>query len=306
MKISVISPVYKAERIVNELVFQIDKHLSEITNDFEIILVDDGSEDNSWQKIAENCKLNKKVKGIKLSRNFGQHNAIAAGSMEASGDYIIIMDCDLQDDPKHIQKLLTKLKNGYDIVFTSRLGRKENLFKLISSKLFNLLSRILSDIPVDLNEGTLFGFNKKVQTSFNHFKDPDRLSIHILKWLGFNSTTIEVEHKDRFQGSSSYNFNKLVKLALQGLTSHSYKLLRLSIYFGFILALIAISLGMFVIIRYFTHNFNPGWPSIIVTILFSTGLILISLGIVGIYVGKILAQSKQHPVFVVQNEINCK
>ena len=121
-----------------------------------------------------------------------------------------------------------------------------------------------------------------------------------------NFTTIEVEHKDRFQGSSSYNFNKLVKLALQGLTSHSYKLLRLSIYFGFILALIAISLGMFVIIRYFTHNFNPGWPSIIVTILFSTGLILISLGIVGIYVGKILAQSKQHPVFVVQNEINCK
>lgn len=306
MKISVISPVYEAEEIVDQLVFKIHNELIKITNDYEIILIDDGSKDNSWEKIKQNCINNINVKGLKLSRNFGQHKAIAAGSKNATGDFIILMDCDLQDDPVYIKNLLYELKNGFDIVFTNRLKRKDSLFKRISSMIFNSLSKILSEIPVDINEGTLVGFNKKVQNSFNNFNDPDRLSIHVLKWLGFNSTTIKVEHKHRFQGSSSYNLSKLIKLALLGLTSQSYKLLRLSIYFGFILALIAIVISIFIIIRYFYQDFNPGWPSIIVAILFSTGMILISLGIVGIYIGKILEQSKRNPFFIVQNEINFK
>ena len=304
MKISVISPVYQAGSIVDELIFQIDRELKKITNNYEIILIDDGSEDDSWKKITDNCKLNKKVKGIKLSKNFGQHNAIAAGSMKASGDYIILMDCDLQDDPKHIKKLLEKLNNGFDIVFTKRLSRKENFFRTNTSKLFNFLSNHLSDSQIDLNEGSLIGFNKKVQVYFNKFKDSHRLSSHILKWLGFNYITIEVNHRSRYKGNSSYNLSKLLVLALHALTSHSFKLLRLSVYLGFILALVSIIFGFIVILRFFTENLNPGWPSIIVTILFSTGLILISLGIIGIYIGKVLIESKQLPVYIIEKELN--
>ena len=141
--ISIVSPVYRAEKIVDKLVERITEEVSKITDDFEIILVEDGSPDNSWEAIERNCQKDQRVKGIKLSRNFGQHYAITAGLEYARGEITIIMDCDLQDDPAHIHLLYQKYKEGYDTVFTKRIRRKHSFFKLITEKIYNGIQHLL-------------------------------------------------------------------------------------------------------------------------------------------------------------------
>jgi glycosyltransferase involved in cell wall biosynthesis len=304
MKLSIVSPVYEAEAIVDELVARIIEAVSEVTDDFEIILVEDGGSDNSWIKIQENCKKNSKIKGIKLSRNFGQHYAITAGISKATGDNIILMDCDLQDDPRYIHSLVSEAEKGYEIVFTKRTERKHGMMKSFNSWLFNKFFRILSEKKYDVNAGSMVLFSKRVGTVFLQLKDKDRLYIQMLKWLGFNSKTISVEHKPRFAGRSSYNFFKLLSMAVQGWTSHSARLLRLSIYLGIGLSLCSFLAAMAVVIKYFLYDLQPGWPSIIITVLFSTGLILLSIGVTGIYIGKVFEQSKDRPLFIIEKEIN--
>jgi len=302
--LSIISPVYKAEDIVKELVTRIERGVSDITSNYEIILVEDASPDNSWQEIEEICFKNSKVKGIKLSRNFGQHYAISAGVAKSKGSNVILMDCDLQDDPYDIVKLVKKREEGFDIVFTKRKNRKHGFVKSFNSYVYNKVFSIFSDRKYDINAGSFVLFSRRVAVEFNKLKDQDRLYLQMLKWLGYKATTIELEHKERFKGKSSYNFMSLVKLGVQGLTSHSDKLLRLSIYLGMILSIVSFIAGAVVIIRYFFYNLQPGWPSIIVSILFSTGLILFSIGVSGIYIGKIFEHTKNRPLYIIEEEIN--
>jgi len=302
--LSIISPVYKAEDIVKELVTRIEIGVSDITSNYEIILVEDASPDNSWQEIEEICFKNSKVKGIKLSRNFGQHYAISAGVAKSKGSNVILMDCDLQDDPYDIVKLVKKREEGFDIVFTKRKNRKHGFVKSFNSYVYNKVFSIFSDRKYDINAGSFVLFSRRVAVEFNKLKDQDRLYLQMLKWLGYKATTIELEHKERFKGKSSYNFMSLVKLGVQGLTSHSDKLLRLSIYLGMILSIVSFIAGAVVIIRYFFYNLQPGWPSIIVSILFSTGLILFSIGVSGIYIGKIFEHTKNRPLYIIEEEIN--
>ena len=304
MKLSIISPVYKAAPLVDELVLRNIEELRKITNDFEIILVEDGGNDNSWEKIQENCSKFEQVKGIKLSRNFGQHFAITAGISKASGDYIILMDCDLQDDPVYIHNLLDEIKKGYDIVFTTRSERKHSYIKKINSWLYNRLFLIFSDANYDIQVGSLVMFSKRVSKAFLTLNEKDRLYIQFLKWVGFKTSTIKVEHRERLSGHSSYNFFKLISLGVQGWTSHSNKLLKLSTYIGFMLALISFLLGAIVLIKYFLFQLQPGWPSLIIALLFSTGLILMSIGVAGIYIGKIFEQVKNRPLFIIEEELN--
>ena len=308
MKISVISPIYQAENIVDELVKRLIIELKKNTDDYEILLVDDGSNDDSWIKITENCDVNSKVKGIKLSKNFGQHYAIFAGTKKATGDFIIILDCDLQDDPIYIQNFIKEFNKGYEIIFSKRKSYKQTFFKRLSSIFFNLLINIFSKEKNDLKIGSFVGFSKKVLVSFNEFEDKNRQSLQILKWLGFNSTIIEIEHNDRFSGQSTYSFTKLLNLALQGLINHTDNLLKFIIYIGFFISTISIFSGLLLIIRYFSGHLDIVWTSVIVSIvvaiLFSTGLILASIGIVGVYIGKIFSQSRKRPLFVIQKELN--
>lgn len=304
-KITVISPVYRAEMIVDELVKRLQEELGKITADYEILLVEDCGPDNSWQKIEENCAKDARIKGVKLSRNFGQHYAISAGMQLASGDAIVIMDCDLQDDPAHIHALYQKFSSEkYDVVFTKRKNRKHSFFKYITAKLYNLLFALFSDKNYDVNVGTMVLFSERVKDEFNKLKDKDRLYIQLIKWVGFPSTFITVEHNERFEGKSSYSFSKLIIIALQGWTSHSDKLLRLSIYTGFALSLLTFLVGIVIVFMYFFKGFQPGWPSLFLGLLFSTGLILMSIGVAGIYIGKIFEQVKERPLYIVDKKIN--
>ena len=186
--ISVVSPVYRSEKIVDELVKRLSESLSKITENYEIILVEDGGGDSSWKKIEENCYRDKRVKGIKLSRNFGQHYAITSGLSMASGNIIVIMDCDLQDDPDHINKLLDEFGKGYDVVFTRRIGRKHSFFKMITAKIYNSLFKMFSDKNYDLNVGSMTMISSRVKDEFLKLKDQDRLYIQLIKWIGFRST----------------------------------------------------------------------------------------------------------------------
>ena len=302
--ISVVSPVYRAEKIVDELVRRLSSSLSKITDNYEIVLVEDGGGDNSWKEIEKNCSSDKKVKGIRLSRNFGQHYAITAGLNEASGDIIVILDCDLQDDPEHIEKLFKEFNNGYDVVFTKRIGRKHSFFKMMTAKIYNSLFKIFSDKNYDLDVGSMTMISKRVKDEFLRLKDQDRLYIQLLKWVGFRSTYVSVEHRERYEGTSTYSLSKLFVTAIQGWTSYSDKLLRLSIYSGLIISFLSLLAGMSIVLSYFLLKYQPGWPSLIVAILFSTGLILMSIGITGIYIGKIFEQTKERPLYIIDEKLN--
>ncbi|MCB0336658.1 MAG: glycosyltransferase family 2 protein, partial [Bdellovibrionales bacterium] len=162
MKLSIVSPVYRAEPIVDELVRRIDQAVSKITPDYEIILVEDCGPDNSWTKIAENCASNPKVKGVKLSRNFGQHYAITAGLDYSSGDFVIVMDCDLQDDPEDFTKLLAKTDEGFEVVFTQRKGRQHNPFRSFLSEVYKKFYNLVSSRQFAVNNGSLFLVSRNV------------------------------------------------------------------------------------------------------------------------------------------------
>ena len=302
--ISVISPVYAAEKIIPELVKRIQEELVKITSDFEIILIDDGSADQGWKVIVEQCEKFETVKGIKLSRNFGQHYAITAGLGVARGSYIVILDCDLQDNPAYIHSLYEKIKEGFDTVFTIRKNRKHSVFKQLTAWIYHRIFSLLSEKDFNLNMGSLVMFTDKVRKEFLRLKDQDRLYIQILKWVGFRQTAIPVEHNPRFEGRSSYSLLALMRIAFQGLTSHSDKLLRLSIYGGFIIALISFAALVLISMMYLVYGFQAGWPSVICSILLSSGLILTSIGITGLYIGKTFEQSKNRPLFIIDEKVN--
>jgi len=218
--ISIVSPVYKAEKIVDLLVERIITEVGKITEDFEIILVEDGSPDNSWQKIEENCQKDYRIKGIKLSRNFGQHYAITAGLDYTKGEWVVVMDCDLQDDPKYIQDLYNAALKGFDIVYTQKGKRKHSFVKNITSYFFNIIFNWLVDNKQwksSKNVGSYSLLSKKVVKAFLEFKDYRRHYLMVLRWLGFNHTFVEIEHQKRYEGKSSYNFIKLLNLALDGI-----------------------------------------------------------------------------------------
>lgn len=304
MKISIVSPVYKGEAIVEELVSKIYEAVTQLEVDFEIILVEDGSPDNSWEKIREASNRHRNVKGIKLSRNFGQHYAVTAGLNFATGSIIILMDCDLQDDPKFIPLLLAEYKMGNEIVFTRRIDRKHSFVKSLNSATYNFFFGLFSDRNYDVNAGSMVLFSQRVNEVFLKLEDKDRLYLQMLKWIGFKSTYVAIEHKERFAGKSTYTFYKLLKLAIQGWTSHSDKLLKFSVYSGFFLSFITFVIAIVIFIKYYFFGLQPGWPSLFLAIIFGTGLILMSIGITGVYIGKIFEQTKNRPLFIVDEKIN--
>ena len=305
--ISVVSPVYRAENIVDELVKQIVAAMEPITSNYEIILVEDNSPDNSWAKMAAICRNNNKVKGIKLSKNFGQHNAIAAGLYHATGDYIIVMDCDLQDNPKYMKTLIEKADEGNDIVYTYKRARNHNFMKnFISffwSKIFNWLvdDKTLQN---NLKVGSYSLITKKVQNEYNQLHDFYRPYLGMLSILGFTNTYVEIEHDKRHSGKSSYTLRKLIIHSVNGILSQTSRLLTLSIFTGRSFSIIGFLLIIYIIYLRLTHGFSAGWASLAVLIIFNTGLILMSTGIIGAYIGKIFLQTKNRPNFIVDKKLN--
>ncbi len=305
MQLSVVSPVYRAEKIVDELVRRLTIELSGITDSYEILLVEDCGPDNSWDKIVENCEKDKHVKGIKLSRNFGQHHAITAGLDSCKGDWVVVMDCDLQDQPEEIGKLYKKALEGYDIVFARRVERQDGFFKKLSSSLFYKAFSYLSGIKQD---GTIANFgiySRKAIVAINSLREPMRAFTAMARWVGFKKTAIDVEHAKRFEGKTTYNWSRLIDFALDIAISYSQKPLKLTVKLGLFISLLSVVYTVYNLALYLAGRITvTGYTSLIISIWFLSGLIIFTLGVLGLYVGKTFEGIKDRPIYIIDKEEN--
>ena len=303
--ISIVSPVYRGEKMVHELVCRIQKNVSGFTEDYEIILVNDASPDNSWQAILQECSIDHRIKGINLSRNFGQHRAILSGLQYAKGDWVIVMDCDLQDKPEEISTLYKKALEGYDVVFAQRVERKDNLLKRMSSTIFYSVFRFLSGVKFD-NQVANFGIYKQsVIRTVRNMPERDRSFPVQVSYVGFKTTHIPVTHGQRQEGGSSYTLKTLLKYASGIIISNTTKPMRLMVALGFILSFLSMMMAFYNVIAYFCHMIEvPGFTTTVFSIWFVGGMIMMQIGIVGIYIGKVFDQVKGRPLYVVMDEVN--
>lgn len=298
--ISIVSPVYRAEMFIEKLVSEIQKVCENLNISYEIILVDDRSPDQSWTKMKQISAVNPFVKSIRLSKNFGQHPAIMAGLSHAKGEWIVVMDCDLQDQPKVIADLYSKAIQGFDVVLARRMQRKDSYLKKLSSKIFSKIYGFFTDTKYD-NEIANFGiYNKKVVRSILQVSDYIKFFPLFVNFVGFNNTSIPVEHAARDSGGSSYTFAKLVSLAFNSIISFSNKPLKIFVKFGLIISALSFIVGSYYLYEALTHKIEViGFTSLIVSIWFLSGVIITTIGITGIYVGKIFDQTKSRPVFII-------
>ena len=304
-KISVISPVYKADKIVNKLCSELIKNLRQITNNFEIILIDDCSPDESWLKIKENAEIHSEIKGIKFSRNFGQHHAITAGIDHSTGDWVVVMDCDLQDKPEEIINLYNEACKGYDIVLAARKNRSDDFLKKSTSRIFYWILSFLSGLKFNGDIGNFGIYHKKVIDNLRSLKEPFRFFVSSVKWIGFKTTTIDVKHDSRFEGKSSYNYKKLFSLAVNIIISYSNKPLKFMIFTGLSFSFISILFIIYNIYLKYTNQITElGYTSIISSIWLLSGIILVSSGILGIYIGKIYDGIKNRPLYIISDFTN--
>ena len=302
--ISIVSPVYRAEKILPILVSEINLVMERIGEDYEIILVDDRSPDNSWEVMKVLSSQNSKIKSIRLSRNFGQHSAIFAGLTKTKGDWVVVMDCDMQDQPKEIAKLYKKALEGYDIVLGQRENRKDKFLKKLSSKLFYKVFNYLSGGQFNNEIGNFGIYKKKVIDSILNINDYIKFFPLFINWVGFKSVSIPIEHGEREEGKSSYSISRLLKLAFNAIISFSDKPLRLFINFGLGISILSFVLGIYYLYLSITHKITqPGFSSLILSIWFLSGIIISCIGIVGVYLGKTFDQAKGRPTFIIDEEV---
>lgn len=305
MLLSIVSPIYKGEKMLDELVSRIETAVSTITDDYEIILVNDASPDESWAGITRICTKDKKIKGINLSRNFGQHYAISAGLSKVSGEWIVVMDCDLQDRPEEIPILYAKAQEGYDIVYARRVARKDKFLKRLSSTMFHAVFDYLSGAKTDKTIANFGVYKRQVIDEFNKMPEKARSFVSLIRYLGFNTGTVDVQHAERAEGTSGYNFARLIKLSFDVMISNSNKPLRLATSMGFFMAFVSFLLAFYNLIAKLTGIISvPGFTTTIFSIWFVGGLLLFVLGILGLYIGKIFDQVKDRPLFVIRDKVN--
>ena len=305
VQISVVSPVYMAETVLSELVDQLLLELSMITKEFEIILVEDGSPDNSWSEIQKACARDHRVKGFKLSRNFGQHYAITAGLANARGEWIVVMDCDLQDRPDQIIKLYQTALEGNDIVFAQRAVRQDNLVKKIGSKVFYRVFGFLTNTKQDHSIANFGIYKRQVIEALLSMKDHIRYLPTMVQWVGFKRTDVSVQHDKRPEGKSSYSIRALFRLGFHNVIAFSDKPLWLSVQFGLLMSLISSVIGIYYLVKYLNGSIEVlGFTSLIVSIWFLSGIIIFVLGVVGIYVGNTFEKVKDRPIYIIEDRIN--
>ncbi|WP_345986111.1 glycosyltransferase family 2 protein [Sulfurimonas sp. HSL-1656] len=304
--ISVVTPVYGCAASLEQLYERLVKTLTKINETFEIIMVNDGSPDDAWEKIQKLAANDNRVKGIRLSRNFGQHHAISAGLDNVFGDWVVVMDCDLQDQPEEILKLYEKTAEGYDIVVGQREERQDGFLKRMGSALFHKLFNYLTDQKNDARVANFGIYANYVIESYKQFKEQNRFFPFFINWMGYNRAEIPIIHAERSTGKSHYSLEKLFDLAIDTIVSYSNKPLRLSIKIGFVISVFSMLYAVWLIVQYFMYGIPvEGWTSVMVSLFFMGGLILANLGILGLYIGRVFEETKKRPFYIIQEKVNC-
>jgi dolichol-phosphate mannosyltransferase len=303
--LTIVSPVYQAELILVELVDRIEVAVKKITDDFEIILVEDCGTDNSWGVIEQIAHKNKRVRGIKLSRNFGQHYAITAGLDQSKGEWIVVMDCDLQDQPEEILNLFNKTKEGFDIVLARRFDRKDTFVKRLFSKFFYRALGYLTGSEQDEKVANFGIYHKSVIDAVISMRESIRYFPTMIKWVGFKSTKLNVDHDERFEGKSTYNIKRLFKLALDIILAFSDKPIRLLIKTGLIISGVSFIIAIVYFVEWILGDISVlGYTSLIISVWLLSGFIIATLGVVGLYVGKTFEGVKNRPIYIIEKKVN--
>jgi len=303
--LSVIVPVYNEEEVIAESYKRLKAAVAAIGESYELIFINDGSRDKTPQMLAEICEQDDCVRFINFSRNFGHQPAITAGMDYAQGDAIVVIDADLQDPPEVIGDMAAKWREGYDVVYGKRLKREgETAFKKLTAKMYyRLLKNVTSvDIPVDTGDFRLI--DRKVCDAMKSLGERNRYVRGLVSWVGFKQTAVEYVREKRFAGETKYPFKKMLKLAMDGIMSFSYKPLKLASGIGFAMSLISFVYLIVVICqRLFTNTTVEGWASTTAILVFTQGIVLMMLGIIGEYMGRIFDEIKGRPIYIVREVI---
>ncbi|GAB3579703.1 glycosyltransferase family 2 protein [Hymenobacter daeguensis] len=303
--LSVVSPVYRAAQVVDELVRRIQQAVEPITTHYEIVLVDDRSPDDSWQHITAQARRDSRVRGVQLSRNFGQHRAITAGLEHCRGEWVVVMDCDLQDQPEEIPRLLAEARKGSDIVFARRTNRQDTALKRLSSWAFYRTLSYLTDTRQDPAVANFGLYHRRVIDAVLSLRESIRYFPTMVRWVGFRTAEVAVAHAERPEGRSSYRFKQRLYLALDVILAYSDKPLRLTVKLGLVISAASFLMVLVTLFRYLTGQIVVlGYTSLVISIWFFSGLLLSVLGVVGLYVGKMFEQVKNRPLYLVDRAVN--
>ncbi|MGH3745678.1 MAG: glycosyltransferase family 2 protein, partial [Mycobacteriales bacterium] len=298
LQLSVVVPVYGCAGCLTALHERLTRSVAAITDSYELVFVDDRSTDGGWSVLRDLAHHDGHVAAVRLSRNFGQHAAITAGLAEARGDWAVVMDCDLQEAPEDIPRLWAAAHEGFEVVRTVRRGRRHPPLKRWASRAYRRLT-LETDTRPDYS--TLSLISRPVIDAFLRLRDRDREYMTALDWLGFDGTTVEIEHAERHHGASGYTLRRLMSVALDGMFFRSTALLRAVVLSGFLVALLGVALAVFEVADYFAepHRTVPGYTSLAVLLLILAGFVIVSVGVVGLYVGRVFDQVKDRPLFLV-------
>ncbi len=299
--LSVVIPVYKAEACMGELCRRLDAALSAFAPHREIVLVEDGSPDASWNAIVRTAQQYPSIRGLKLSRNFGQHNAITAGLEASKGDWIVVMDCDLQDAPEEIERLWrTAVEGGFDAVFGRRAERKDVWSKRLSSRLFYAVYNYMTDSKFDRTVANFSICRRPVIDALLRMREQTRMFPLFVQWLGFNIGFCDVAHSARFEGKTSYTLSKLLRLASRSILAQSNKPLTMVVGLGAFISGVFFLLSIYQFARWAIVGVPvSGWTTIVLSIWLLGGIVLMTLGLLGIYIGRIFDEVKARPIYVV-------
>jgi polyisoprenyl-phosphate glycosyltransferase len=302
---SLVIPLFNEEGVLPELYRRLASVADDLDGPAEFILVDDGSTDGTREAAERLCTADDRVKLVTLSRNFGHQLAISAGLDFASGEAVVIMDGDLQDPPEVAPELAARWREGYDVVYAVRSARAgETRFKRGAASLFYRLMSRMASIEIPLDAGDFRLVDSRVASIVANMREPDRYLRGMFAWVGFKQTAVSYEREARAAGEGKYSLGRMLRFAFDGLISFSTAPLRVTLASGFAIAGLAFAAGIAAIVLKIAGAFTaPGWASLIVVLSFFSGIQLIVLGTIGLYVGRIYAQGKQRPLYLVSNAV---
>lgn len=303
--ISFVIPVFNEEESLLPFVDGLRATLTKIPHDYELIFVDDGSRDSSWEKLGELVKSDSRIRALSLSRNFGSHSAITAGLFHARGDATIILAADLQDPPDVVLQFIEKWEKGFEVVWGVRKRRKDSGIKKFLSALFYRLLRALAlpEYPAE-GTGSFCLIDKKVRESLREFGEKNRVVFGLISWAGFKQDRVFYDREGRSHGKSKWSLGKMFKTGIDAFTAYSYIPLRLSTYAGVFFLFISLSVILFVTVDWFVRrNVLKGWTTLMISIYFLGGTQLLFLGIIGEYLWRISQDVKGRPLFIVREQI---
>lgn len=303
VKYSIIVPVYNEKEVIHQTYQRLKSVMNSTGASFELLFINDGSKDQTEECIIDIRAMDERVKLINFSRNFGHQIAISAGMDFARGEAVVIIDADLQDPPELILDMIEKWMEGYDVVYAKRTNRKgETFFKKKTAAMFYRTLRGMTDIDIPIDTGDFRLMDRKVVEQMKNIREKNRFVRGLVSWVGFRQTAVEYEREERFAGETKYPLKKMLKLSVDGITSFSYKPLKLASYAGVLLSIVGF-IYMFIVLylKFFTNQTVSGWSSLIIIQLVFSGFMLTILGVIGEYIGRIYDETKDRPLYIIRD-----